>query len=154
MLHSLLKFTESPYFTSFRRLFFLVALCFSPSLMAQEVFTIQAVITLDGQPNLNSTLIILENENTEVASQNQPVLMLSATAKKTAENTIKLSPKLQALNQSGIKQVPLKAFTLSVGESKQGQIDVPKLGELQWSFQFQTQTQLKQEIPSCFYKEC
>lgn len=131
-----------------------MALCCSPSLIAQEVFTIQALITLDGQPNLNSTLIILENENTEVASQNQPVLMLSATATKMGENKIKLTPKLQALAKSGIKQVPFKAFTLSVGETKQGRIRVAKLGELQWSFQFQTQTHLKQEIPSCLYKEC
>lgn len=152
MFNSLINVFKPQIVTSYF-LLILLALA-SPTLNAQSVFTIEAVINTNGQPNLNSTLIVLENDTTEVVSQNQPALILSIKAFKAGEKKIKFKPNLQVLTKSGAKSVAFDAISLRVGESKQGLIQIEELGELNWSFNLQSQNQLKKEIPPCLYSEC
>lgn len=131
-----------------------LALMMPEVLSAQEVFTVQASIHIDDTPNLDSTLILLENENTEVASSGNPVLMLSVKDSKSTKKGIRFKPNLKALTASGIKTIPLKPIRLTLGETQTGQIKVHKLGVIQWSFYLQSQQALKQEIPPCLYTQC
>lgn len=124
------------------------------SVWAQNVMTLQATISINQTPNLDSTLILLENEPTEVVSQNAPTLRLKVVARQLGDKRMQFAPTLQAYHKGSVIPVHISAFKLGQGESKQGVLDVQKLGKLHWSFHFGALSTMQEAVPECLYTEC
>lgn len=116
--------------------------------------TLQATISINQTPNLDSTLILLENEPTEVVSQNAPTLRLKVVARQLGDKRMQFAPTLQAYHKGSVIPVHISAFKLGQGESKQGVLDVQKLGKLHWSFHFGALSTMQEAVPECLYTEC
>ncbi len=135
--------------------FLLCLVALSPvSVWAQTVMTLQATISINQTPNLDSTLILLENEPTEVISQNAPTLRLKVVARQLGDKRVQFVPTLQAYHKGTAMPVHINAFKLGQGERKQGVLALPKLGKLRFQFYFSGQTALQEKLPDCLYQQC